>query len=87
VPVISNREYKASVNLNDGEPAFVAGEISDNDVRSMSGIPGLGYVPGLNKAIVSNTWQEDYDELMIAITPHVVSNYDRSATEFWLSQK
>ena len=87
VPVISNREYKASVNLNDGEPAFVAGEISDNDVRSMSGIPGLGYVPGLNKAMVSNTWQEDYDELMIAITPHVVSNYDRSATEFWLSQK
>ena len=87
VPVISNREYKASVNLNDGEPAFVAGEISDNDMRSMSGIPGLGYVPGLNKAMVSNTWQEDYDELMIAITPHVVSNYDRSATEFWLSQK
>jgi Flp pilus assembly secretin CpaC len=87
VPVISNREYKASVNLSDGEPAFVAGEISDNDVRSMSGIPGLAYVPGLNKAMVSNTWQEDHDELMIVITPHVVSNYDRSTTEFWLSQR
>jgi Flp pilus assembly secretin CpaC len=87
VPVISNREYKGSVNLSDGEPAFVAGEISDNDVRSMSGIPGLGYVPGLNKAMVSNTWQEDYDELLIAITPHVVSNDDRNSTEFWLSQK
>jgi Flp pilus assembly secretin CpaC len=36
VPVISNREYKASINLKDGEPAFVAGEISNNDVRSMS---------------------------------------------------
>jgi Flp pilus assembly secretin CpaC len=87
VPVISNREYKASVNLSDGEPAFVAGEISDNDVRSMSGIPGLAYVPGLNKAMVSNTWQEDHDELMIVITPHVVSNFDRSTTEFWLTQK
>ena len=86
VPVISNREYKGSVNLTDGEPAFVASEISDNDVRSMSGIPGLGFVPGLNMAMVSNTWQEDYDELMIAITPHVVSNYDRKATEFWLSR-
>ncbi|HTT24815.1 MAG TPA: hypothetical protein VMG82_38220 [Candidatus Sulfotelmatobacter sp.] len=87
VPVISNREYKASINLKDGEPAFVAGEISNNDARSMSGIPGLGLVPGLNKAMVSNTWQEDHDELMIVITPHVVSNFDRSTNEIWLSER
>jgi len=24
VPIISNREYKGFINLNDGEPAFVA---------------------------------------------------------------
>jgi tetratricopeptide (TPR) repeat protein len=87
VPVISNREYKASINLKDGEPAFVAGEISNNDVRSMSGIPGLGFVPGLNMAMVSNTRQEDYDELMIAITPHVISNFDRGTSEIWLSER
>ena len=28
VPVISNREYKGSISLSDGEPAVVAGEIS-----------------------------------------------------------
>lgn len=87
VPVISNREYKASINLKDGEPAFVAGEISNNDARSMSGIPGLGLIPGLNKAMVSNTWQEDHDELMIVITPHVVSNFDHSTNEIWLSER
>jgi type II secretory pathway component GspD/PulD (secretin) len=87
VPVISNREYKASINLKDGEPAFVAGEISNNDMRSMSGLPGLGYIPGLNMAMVTNTRQEDHDELMIAITPHVVSNYDRGATEIWLTER
>ena len=87
VPVISNREYKASINLKDGEPAFVAGEISNSDMRSMSGLPGLGYIPGLNMAMVTNTWQQDNDELMIAITPHVVSNYDRGATEIWLSER
>jgi general secretion pathway protein D len=87
VPVISNREYKASINLKDGEPAFVAGEISNNDMKSMNGIPGLGYIPGLNMAMVTNTWQKDNDELMIAITPHVVSNYDRGATEIWLTEK
>jgi hypothetical protein len=87
VPVISNREYKASITLKDGEPAFVAGEVSNNDVKSMSGIPGLGSVPGLNMAMVSNTRQEDSDELMIAITPHVISNFDRGTSEIWLSEK
>ena len=87
VPVISNREYNASINLKDGEPAFVAGEVSDNDVKSMSGIPGLGFVPGLNTVMVSNTRQLDYDELMVAITPHVISNFDRSTNEIWLSER
>ncbi|MGH9494324.1 MAG: hypothetical protein ACRD3B_04950, partial [Candidatus Sulfotelmatobacter sp.] len=35
VPVISNREYTGSINLKDGEPAFVAGEISRTDTLSM----------------------------------------------------
>ena len=87
VPVISNREYKASINLKDGEPAFVAGQISNNDVRSMSGLPGLGFIPGLNLAMMTNTWEKDTDELMVVITPHVVSNFDRSTTEIWLSRR
>jgi Flp pilus assembly secretin CpaC len=87
VPVISNREYKASINLKDGEPAFVAGQISNTDMRSMSGLPGLGLIPILNMAMVTNTREEDHDELMIAITPHVVSNYDRNSTEIWLSER
>ena len=87
VPVISNREYKGFINLKDGEPAFVAGEISRSDTRSMNGIPGLGAVPLFNKAMVTNTLTEDDDELMIAITPHILSNYDRKAQEIWLSQK
>jgi general secretion pathway protein D len=78
VPVISNREYKGSINLKDGEPAFVAGEISQTDMKSMSGLPGLGFVPILNQAMVSNTKQENSDELMIVITPHVLANFDRA---------
>jgi len=87
VPVISNREYKGSIHLNDGESAFVAGEISQNDMKSMSGIPGLGMIPGLNLVTTTNTKSEDDDELMIAITPHVVSNFTRETNEIWLTQK
>jgi len=87
VPVISNREYKGSITVKDGEPTFLAGEVSDSDVKSMSGLPGLGLIPVLNMAMVNNTRQLDYDELMIAITPHVISNYDRSPHEIWLTEK
>src|SRR4029077_16693788 len=87
VPVISNREYKGSINLQDGEPAVVAGEVSKTDTRSMSGIPGLGAVPILNQAMVSNTKEEDTDELMIILTPHVVANFERTTPEIWVSEK
>jgi general secretion pathway protein D len=86
VPVISNKEYKGSIRLRDGEPAVVAGEISSNDQRSMSGIPGLGFIPGLNQAMVNNTVSAQDDELLIMITPHIVANRDHATDEIWVSE-
>jgi general secretion pathway protein D len=87
VPVISNREYQGTINLKDGEPAVVAGEISKTDTLALTGIPGLGFLPGLNQLMVNNTKESDSDELMIVITPHVLSN-DHSATpEILISEK
>jgi general secretion pathway protein D len=87
VPVISNREFKGSIRVKDGEPTFVAGQISRTDTLSMSGIPGLGAIPLVNQAMVSNSKQENEDELMIAITPHVVSNFARDTPEIWVSER
>jgi len=86
VPVISNKEYKASIRLRDGEPAVVAGEITENDQRSMSGIPGLGFIPGLNQAMVNNTVTKENDELLIMITPHIVANRDHATGEIWVGE-
>jgi type II secretory pathway component GspD/PulD (secretin) len=86
VPIMSNREYQASINLKDGEPAVVAGAISRTDSLAMSGIPGLGFLPGLNQAMVNNTKEEDSDELMIVITPHILADIDRITPEIWMSQ-
>jgi len=87
VPVISNREYKGSIRLADGEPAVIAGEVSSNDQRSMSGIPGLGQVPLLNQAMVNNTRTEEDDELLIVITPHVLTSPERTSGEIWVTEK
>jgi general secretion pathway protein D len=85
VPVISNREYKGSLVLKNGEPAVVAGMISHSEMRSMNGIPGLGSIPLLNQAMVDNNKSTEDDELMIVITPTIVGDSDRrSSPTIWL---
>ena len=86
VPVISNRSYTGGINLKDGEPAAVAGEISHTDTRSLSGIPGFGNVPGLSHVMTSNSMENDEDELLIVITPHIISEPQMNPNnEIWLS--
>ncbi|MBZ5597094.1 MAG: type II and III secretion system protein [Acidobacteriia bacterium] len=86
VPVISNREYKGSMMLRDGEPAVVAGSVSHTEQRSLAGIPGLGQVPGLNQVMTTNTKEEDDDELLVVITPHVVRQVTGINSEVWLKK-
>ena len=86
VPVINNREFKGAMTLKDGEPAVVAGAVSRSEQRSISGIPGLGDIPLLNKISATNTREEDEDELLVVITPHVLTSGGSGAgSEVWLS--
>jgi general secretion pathway protein D len=87
VPVISNQEYQGSIRLRDGEPAVIAGEITTNDQLSMSGIPGIASIPGLNLAFSDNTRMKEDDELLIVITPHVMATRKPATNEIWISEK
>ena len=57
----------------DGEPAVVAGSVSQSEQRSLNGIPGLGSVPGINKITTIQQQDGRNDELLLVITPHVVA--------------
>jgi general secretion pathway protein D len=85
VPVISNQEYQGSIRLRDGEPAAIAGEITSSEVRSMSGIPGLAAIPGLNQGLTTNTLNTENDELLIVITPHIVANRNQKTDAIWVT--
>jgi general secretion pathway protein D len=85
VPIINNREYKGSIRLADGEPAVVAGSITRTDTFSMSGIPGFGTFPGLNRIMTSNSQQHDEDELLLVVTPHIVASPGGSESTVWMS--
>jgi type II secretory pathway component GspD/PulD (secretin) len=84
VPIIGNREYKGSINLQNGEPAVVAGQISRSETLDLSGIPGLNQIPGLNKLTATNSKQVQDDELLVVITPHITRRAMGQATEVYL---
>ena len=85
VPVITNREYKGSITLTDGEPAVVAGLVSRSEILNLSGVPWIGSVPGLHQLSTMQHKEEDEDELLVVITPHLVSNPNfGSGNEVWL---
>jgi general secretion pathway protein D len=85
VPVIGNREYSGSINLKDDQSAVVAGQITQSEQRSLSGIPGVGQIPALSTAANSNTKEKDYNELLVVITPHIISVADAPDSVIWMT--
>ena len=87
VPIISNREFTGGILLKDGEPAFIAGMITESDQRSLNGLPLFSRVPGFGVLTSQNSRQEMDDELLILITPHVLSSPQRTeAPEIWMTK-
>jgi type II secretory pathway component GspD/PulD (secretin) len=86
-PIIANRAYKGGILLKDGEPAVVAGMVTETDQKSMSGLPVFSRISGLGALSSQRSKQEDADELLILITPHVVRSPERTeAPEIWMGK-
>ena len=85
IPIIFNREYKGGILLREGEPAVIAGMISKSDQRSLSGLPFFSNLPGFGLLTSQNTKQDEEDELLILLTPHVVRSPEREESpEIWM---
>ena len=84
VPIISNREYKGSINLEDGEPATVASTLTHSEMLTIMGVPGLGAIPGLKSLATENDKTAEDDELLVIITPHVEVLNEGHNAEVWL---
>jgi general secretion pathway protein D len=87
VPVIANREYKGSITLMDGQPAVVAGSVSRTESRTLTGLPGLGFVPVLSQVMTSHSKEVDDDELMVILTPRIIHlSTQNESSEIWIGK-
>ena len=85
VPVIGNREYTGSINVMNDQSAVIAGQITSTEQRSLSGIPGLAQIPLLGRATASNTHENDEDEMLVVVTPHIIRLSETQESEIWMT--
>jgi pilus assembly protein CpaC len=73
IDAFSRREASTTVELRDGESFAIAGLLQD-DFRDLSGqVPWLGDIPVLGALFRSAEYQRAQSELVIIVTPHLVT--------------
>jgi pilus assembly protein CpaC len=76
VPGLDTTRAATSVELRDGQSFAIAGLFSKDTTRSVNQIPGLGEIPVLGALFKSGSWQRNETELVIIVTPHLISPSD-----------
>ena len=73
VSAFSRREVTTTVEMRDGESFAIAGLLQD-DFRDLNGqVPWLGDIPVLGALFRSAEYERDQSELVIIVTPHLVT--------------
>ena len=73
-PTISTRKVDTKLSLRDGATVLLGGLISSNQSNNESGIPILKDIPGLGQLFKVNNDSNNNTELMVLITPYIISN-------------
>jgi general secretion pathway protein D len=71
IPVLNNQQFASDVTIKDGETAVMVSSVTKSDSVSLSGYPGLAYLPGFQSATANNTTMTDSSDLILLLTPHV----------------
>jgi general secretion pathway protein D len=67
IPVVENTQYQSKVDVNTGEWAVLAGLMTSQEAKVITGIPILSRIPLLR----SNTITKDNGATLIVLKPHV----------------
>lgn len=84
-PILNNRQYTAYITLKDGASALVVSNLSKQETKAITGIPGLSELPGL-RSTTDDSKDLTVSTLAILVTPHIVrrSHVDVAGREILL---
>jgi general secretion pathway protein D len=75
-PTIGQRRAELELRLQDGEINLVGGILEDTETQSLSGYPGVLNMPILKYLFAQENKQRQENEIVFAITPHIVRSQE-----------
>lgn len=84
IPILSNRHLITEIGLHDNEPVVLAGLLNQQEMATLSGLPGLAQLPGFGRLFSTESIQNDRDQLVLLVTPHVVQMPGSESAATWL---
>ena len=73
IPAIESRKIETTVELGDGQGFLLGGLFQNNLKESLQAVPGLGDLPILGPLFRSENFERKKSELMIIVTPSIVT--------------
>ncbi len=85
-PIIGQRKIEHEIRLKDGEVSMLGGMFENQDIKSLSGVPGLAQIPILKYFFSSSNIEHKENEIVFVLIPHIVrgpefSDLNQSALE------
>jgi Flp pilus assembly secretin CpaC len=77
-PTISQHVNEANVRMRDGELAILGGLTQNSTADTNAGLPGILDIPVLGYFMGSKQKNQSEDEILIAVTPHIIRKPDLS---------
>jgi type II secretory pathway component HofQ len=72
IPILTSEAFTSDLTTPDGTTAIMLSDLSSTESASISGLPGLGDLPGFQQSAADDLRDTDRSELVLLITPHVV---------------
>jgi general secretion pathway protein D len=73
-PTFQQRRLNSTISVKTGQTILLGGLIQQNDNRQSQGIPVLNEIPGVGSLFGTHTNGAGRTELIMLLTPHVISN-------------
>jgi len=71
-PTFGQRQIEHDIRLKEGETSLLGGLLQTNNTETVSGVPGLGRIPGLKYLFSETRHEKVQTDVLILLTPRVV---------------
>jgi len=72
IPILTSSVFTSDITVPDGQTVVMLSDVSKTEAASISGLPGLGELPGFQETLADAMKETDNSELIMLITPHLV---------------